>query len=45
MENFEIHFNTAATRTYGIMILALLKHEITRNIEIKEELPENKEKD
>ena len=28
MENYEIHFNTAAVRTYGILILGILKFEV-----------------
>ena len=30
MENYEIHFNTAAVRTYGILILGILKFEVQR---------------
>ena len=29
MQNYEIHFNTAATRSYGVMILSILKCEIS----------------
>lgn len=30
MHNYEIHFNTAATRSYGEMILRVIKYEITK---------------
>ena len=28
MQNYEVHFNTAAVRTYGILILGILKFEV-----------------
>ena len=36
MKNYEIHFNTAATRYYGVMILSVLKHEVSmRNAQME----------
>ena len=45
MEDFEIHFNTAATRTYGLRIIEALKAEILSRVNKKADLGENKAKE